>query len=281
MASDARKPDPTPLALPLSIFIIACDEADRLPRTLEAVQGLADEIVLVDSGSRDGTREVAASFGARIVENAWPGYGPQKRFAEEQCRNAWLLNLDADEIVSPALRAEIEAVFAAGEPKADAYSIPITEVFPGEDAPHPLAYTLSPVRLYRSDKGRYSASIVHDRVVLADGARVAALKGRIHHVSVRSLGDQLAKLNAYSDAQAQDLMDRGETPSLIRLFLEFPAAFLKAYFGRRHFVRGVYGFMTAMNFAFYRYLRIAKHVERARLARRAGEGASPRARSPK
>ncbi len=256
------------MALPISIFIIARDEADRLPRTLEAVAGLADETVLVDSGSTDGTPEIARSFGVRVVTNGWPGYGPQKRFAEEQCRNLWLLNLDADEIVSPALRMEIEALFRDGGPKADAYGIPITEVFPGEDAPHPLAYTLSPVRLYRSDRGRYSDSIVHDRVVLTEGAQVATLKGRVHHVSVRSLGDQLAKLNAYSDAQAQDLVDRGETPSLARLFLEFPAAFLKAYIGRRHFVRGVYGFMTAMNFAFYRYLRIAKHVERARLARK-------------
>ncbi len=250
------------MALPLSIFIIARDEADRLARTLAAVKDLAAEIVLVDSGSTDDTVAVAEAAGARVIVNPWPGYGPQKRFAEEQCREPWVLNIDADEVVSPALRAEIEALFAGAGPQADAYRVPITEVFPGEGEPHPWAYTLAPVRLYRLDKGRYSTSTVHDRVVLAPDARVARLKARIHHFSVRSLGDQLLKLNAYTDAQAEDLIERGEKPSRLRLVLEFPAAFIKAYIGRRHFVRGAYGFMTAMNYAFFRYLRIAKHIER-------------------
>ena len=92
----------------------------------------------------------------------------------------------------------------------------------------------------------------------------------MHHYSVRSLGDQLAKLNAYSDAQADDLDKRGETLSVWRLVVEFPANFIKAYIGRRHALRGVYGFMTAMNYAFYRYLRAAKHWER-RLKRSASK----------
>jgi hypothetical protein len=86
---------------------------------------------------------------------------------------------------------------------------------------------------------------------------------------VRSLGEQMEKLNAYSDAQADDLDARGETISVFRLLAEFPANFIKAYIGRRHALRGLYGFMTAMNFAFYRYLRAAKHWER-RLQRDAG-----------
>jgi glycosyltransferase involved in cell wall biosynthesis len=255
------------LVPPLSIFIIARDEADRIGPTIAAVRALSDDIVLVDSGSTDGTREIAAAHGARVIENAWPGYGPQKRFAEEQCRHAWLLNIDADEVIPPDLAAEIAALFANGEPAADAYRIRIAEIFPGEGAPHRFAYALSPVRLYRADKGRYSASPVHDRVDLAPDARVAALKGTIHHYSVRSLGDQMAKLNAYSDAQADDLDARGETLSVFRLVAEFPANFFKAYIGRRHALRGVYGFMTAMNYAFYRYLRVAKHWER-RMQRR-------------
>lgn len=258
----------------LSIFIIARDEADRIARTIEAVRGLSDDIVVVDSGSTDETQAIAQQHGARVLFNPWPGYGQQKRFAEEQCRHDWLLNIDADEVVPPDLAAEIAALFQGQGPTADAFKLRIAEIFPGEPAPHRFAYALAPVRLYRKDKGRYSPSPVHDRVDLEPGARVARLKGTVHHYSVRSLGEQMTKLNSYSDAQADDLDRRSQSLSVFRLAVEFPANFIKAYIGRRHALRGVYGFMTAMNYAFYRYLRVAKHWER-RLQRRSGEASTP------
>lgn len=249
-------------ALPLSIFIIARNEADRIGATIRAVRELTDDLVVVDSGSTDGTQALAERLGARVMHNDWPGYGPQKRFAEDQCRHTWLLNVDADEVVPPDLAENIRALFANGEPDHAAWRIGIAEIFPGERRPHPWAYTLAPVRLYRKDRGRYSASPVHDRVALELGVTTGRLKGVIHHFSVRSLGDQLDKLNRYSDQQASDLAARGiEIPSW-RVFVELPANFLKAYFGRRHFVRGVYGFLTAMNYAISRHLRLAKHYER-------------------
>lgn len=251
--------------LPVSVFIIAKNEADRIGETIRAVQDLTDDLIVVDSGSTDGTQAVAEELGARVIFNPWPGYGPQKRFAEEQCRYPWLLNLDADEVVPPKLLAEIRALFAKGEPPCQAYRIGIAEIFPGEAAPHPLAYTLTPVRLYRLDHGRYSPSLVHDRVDLEPGTKVGRLKGLIHHWSVRSLGDQLAKLNRYSDQQAVDLEIRGVSIPTWRVFFELPAAFIKAYIGRRHALRGTYGFLTAMNYAISRHLRLAKHYEKKRL----------------
>lgn len=253
---------------PLSIFIIARNEADRLPRTLEAACALSDDIVVVDSGSTDDTVALARSMGARVIHHDWPGYGPQKRFAEEHCQHLWLLNLDADEWMPQELVAEIRALFSDNGPAADGYEIRIAEVFPGEDAPHPFAYALPPVRLYRKDRGRYSPSPVHDRVDLVPGATVARLKGIVHHFSVRSIGDQIAKLNAYADQQVADLAARGKSIPAWRLFVEFPAAFIKAYLFRRHFVRGFYGFITAMNFAFFRWLRVAKDYERRSLERK-------------
>jgi glycosyltransferase involved in cell wall biosynthesis len=251
--------------LPLSIFIIARDEADRIAATILAVRELTDDLILVDSGSRDGTVEIAAALGARVTANDWPGYGLQKRFAEEQCRHNWVLNLDADEVVPPDLAAEIRGLFASGGPPADGYEIRITEIFPGEGSPHPLAYSLAPVRLYRKDRGRYVDSRVHDRVAFSGRAKIGRLKGTVHHFSVRSLGEQIIKLNAYADQQAEDLEERGKRLATWRIVTEFPLSFLKAYIGRRHFVRGIYGVMTAVNFAYFRWLRIAKHVERRRL----------------
>lgn len=251
--------------LPLSVFIIAKNEADRIGETIRAVRDLTDDLVVVDSGSTDGTQAVAETLGARVIFNEWPGYGPQKRFAEEQCRHIWLLNVDADEVVPPNLADEIRALFAEGEPARQAYRIRIAEIFPGERAPHPLAYALAPVRLYRKDFGRYSPSLVHDRVDLDPKAKAGRLKGIIHHYSVRSLGDQIDKLNRYSDQQAVDLELRRVSIPTWRVFVELPAAFLKAYIGRRHAVRGTYGFLTAMNYAISRHMRLAKHYERRRV----------------
>jgi glycosyltransferase involved in cell wall biosynthesis len=249
----------------LSIFIIAKNEADRIGETIRAVRPLTDDILVVDSGSTDGTQATAEREGARVIHHDWPGYGPQKRYAEEQCSGPWLLNIDADEVVPADLRDEIAALLAGGGPALDAYRIKIAEIFPGEAAPHAFAYALAPVRLYRKDKGRYSPSLVHDRVDLAPGARTGTLKGVVHHRSVRSLGDQIAKLNRYTDQQAEDLDIRAVTIPTWRIFFELPAAFLKAYVGRRHALRGTYGFLTAMNYAISRHLRLAKHYERRRV----------------
>lgn len=252
----------------LSIFIIALNEADRIGAAITAVKDLSDDIVVIDSGSTDGTQALAEGLGARVITNAWPGYGLQKQFGEDQCRHGWMLNIDADEVVSPAMANAILAVLGQADLAPGAFTTKIVEMFPGEATPHPWAFALSPVRFYHKQVGRYNASPVHDRVDLVAGTVTQALGGVIEHHSIRSLGHELIKLNAYADMQAADLVTRGRHLPALRVVLEFPLAFLKAYILRRHFVRGLYGFMTAMNYAYFRYLRAAKYWER-RLAKKA------------
>lgn len=271
MADDTKDETRNPSPLPLSIFIIARDEADRIGRTIRSAQALTDDLVVIDSGSQDDTIGIARELGARVLHRDWEGYGPQKRYAEEQCRHDWMLNLDADEVMPPDLAADIRARFAAaGGPEMDGYRVGIAEVFPGEGAPHRFAYKLHPVRLYRRSRGRYSPSPVHDRVDMVPDARIGDLRGILHHFSVRSLGDQIEKLHRYSDQQADDLAARGIVIPAWRVVFEFQAAFWKAYIGRRHFMRGTYGFLTAMNYAISRHMRLAKHYERSRAVRRVG-----------
>ena len=144
--------------LPISCFIIAKDEADRIGRTIESVQPWVNEVIVVDSGSTDDTMAVAIRAGARAISNAWPGFGQQKRFAEDQCTNDWLLNIDADEVVTPELCREIEALFANGSPPCVAYGMPVQLVYPGASKPRRWARDHWCIRLYDRRAVRFRAS---------------------------------------------------------------------------------------------------------------------------
>ncbi len=254
--------------LPLSVFIVACNEAERIGATLASVVDLVDEIVVLDSGSTDGTTDIAAAFGARVVHRAWQGYGHQKRHAESLCRHAWRLNLDADEVVGATLACELRALFRDGPPAPAAYRMRIVEVLPGETRPRMFAPCHDYVRLYHADVGRFRASTVHDGVELVPGVTTRRLAGRVHHHSFRDTARQIDKFNRYSDALVLDLEAGGRALPAWRLATEFPLAFLKAFVIRRHALRGGLGYVTAMNYAIFRHLRVAKHLERRWLERR-------------
>jgi len=248
--------------LPLSVFIIARDEADRIARPIESVIGWVDEVIVIDSGSTDETVAVAEQLGARVIRNDWPGYGPQKRFGEDQCRNDWLLNLDADEEVTPGLAAEIKAKFADGSyADADGWRIMIRDLYAHETAPAPWAYGYHQIRLYDRCKGRFSASTVHDTVRPEEGARISNLSGIMAHRSIRSLDFQVGKYNRYSGMQVDDMRARGRKLPKSRLLTEFPVSFFKAYFVRKYRKYGWWGFILAMNYAHARFLRVAKAYE--------------------
>ncbi len=248
--------------LPVSAFIIARDEADRISRPIRSVIDWVDEVIVIDSGSQDDTVSVAESLGARVVRNGWPGYGPQKRFGEDQCRNDWLLNLDADEDVTPELAAEIRTKFADGSYQdADGWRIMIRDVYAHEIAPADWAYGYHQIRLYDRRKGRFSDSIVHDTVRPDEGARIDSLSAIMAHRSIRSLDFQVSKYNRYSGMQVEDMRERGRTLPRSRLLTEFPVAFFKAYFVRKYRKYGWWGFILSMNYAHARFLRVAKAYE--------------------
>lgn len=248
--------------LPVSVFIIAKNEADRIGRAIDSVTDFADEVIVVDSGSTDGTPAVAEARGAHVVHNPWPGYGPQKRFAEDQCRNDWLLNIDADEAVTPALAAEIEALFASGRNmRADCWQVAIKDVYAHETGPAPWAYGYIQIRLYDRRKGRFSDSTVHDTVRPLADARMGRLNAPMEHRSIRSIAFHVDKMNRYSAMQVADMAVHKRAIPKWRLATEFPLAFLKAYVARRYALYGWWGLIIATNYAYSRFLRIAKAYE--------------------
>lgn len=254
--------------IPLSVFIIAKNEADRIPLVIHAVRDWVDEVIVIDSGSTDATVAVSEALGARVLFNAWRGYGPQKVFAEQQCRNQWLLNLDADEEVSPELAQEICTLFGSGElAKSSAYTLPILPLYPFQTTGHPWTAFHHPVRLYRKDMAGFKDELVHDSVVVHEG-RIGHLKGMVKHRSFRSLAHHVEKVNSYSSAQAEVLAARGRDPGLLALLLTPILAFFKQYFLRREFVNGVDGIVVSYMYAFQRFIRLAKTRERQNLKRK-------------
>lgn len=253
--------------LSISVFIIAKDEADRIWRTIDSVKQWVDEVIVIDSGSGDDTVAVSESLGARVVFNAWQGYGPQKVFGEGQCRNDWLLNLDADEEISPELGTEICTLFANGSPAAVAFTLPILPLYPFQDKGHRWTAFHHPVRLYRKSMAGFKDSPVHDSVEVHEGS-VGHLKGMVIHRSFRSLTHHVDKANEVSSLRAQDLIKKNRNPSAFSLLLIPFLAFLKSYLLRREFVNGVDGIVVSHMYAFQRFIRLAKARELHHLARK-------------
>lgn len=243
--------------LPISCFIIALNEADRIARTIRSARTLAGEVVVVDSGSTDGTQSIAEAEGARVIFNAWPGFGQQKRFAEDQCRNDWLLNLDADEVVTPELAQEIRTLFAAGEPPLAVYGMRVSQVYPGAQKPRLWARDHYCLRLYDRRRVRFKNSTLHDSVD-PGSERVGGLSHDIYHFSVRSLDDLIAKCDTRARYNAEHSRPKSRLLLAMRLVLEFPASFLKYYFLRLHITGGLMGFQFAMIVAFFRFVRISR-----------------------
>lgn len=255
----------TPLSL--SVFLIARNEESRIAAALESVRGLAAETIVVDSGSTDRTVEIAESLGARVLCKEWTGYGPHKRFAEDHCAHPWRLNLDADEVVSPPLAAEIRALLAA-DPPPGAYEVWILTVYPGDTRPRPFARDYRVVRLYHRDAGRYRDHPIHDRVVLAPGIAPRRLAHPVWHHPVVSWEQAVEKANRFSSLSAASAGPRSLLAMKARLPFELPYWFIRTWFLRRHVFGGWKGFVFALNQAFMRTMRTAKIIERIERERR-------------
>jgi glycosyltransferase involved in cell wall biosynthesis len=253
--------------IPVSCTIIAFNEADRIERCIRSVAGLAAEVVVIDSGSTDGTAELARALGARVLHRPWLGYGPQKRLAEEAAAHDWILNLDADEWLTEPLRQELVLRMSRPLPPAvHGIRFRIVTVYPFADRPRLFADAHHYVRLYDRRRCRFPASLVHDEVKLARG-HVERARAPIYHHSIRSIGHLVAKNAAYFQLQGSEIR-KSRLELLLRFPLEPLATFLKYYFLRRHVTGGMYGLAIALAFAYLRTYRLAALAVAARPAAR-------------
>lgn len=229
----SMKPEPRQR---VSAVLITKDAAGQLEACLASLS-FCDEIVVVDSGSEDGTRELAARHGARVIESEWRGFGPQKQFAVEQAGNDWVLCVDADERVGKALREAILAVLPA--PTFGAYRFARCNRFMGRYLRHGEGYPDWSLRLFDRRRARWSDDPVHEKVITQ--AAIGNLPGDLLHDSAESLDAYLAKQNRYSTLAAEEALAQGRRATAAQLLISPLLRFIKFYILRGGFLDGVPG----------------------------------------
>jgi glycosyltransferase involved in cell wall biosynthesis len=233
--------------------VIAKNEEANIGPCLDGL-AFCDERIVVDAGSSDRTVELAQQKGARVVTHAWQGFGAQKNFALSLVQSDWVLSIDADERVSPALAREIQRAIVEG--LADGYEIPRLSSFVGRDMRHSGWFPDKVLRLFRRGKARFSDDLVHERVV-CDGA-VARLTEQLAHHSVTRLEEAISRIDRYSTAGAEMLVAAGRRVSFADGITHGIWSFFRAYVLRLGFLDGREGFLLAVANAegtYYRYMK--------------------------
>lgn len=231
--------------------LITKNEEDRLKRTLRAVKDLADEIIVVDSGSTDRTAEVARSFGAKVFTEEWKGYALQRQSALQKCRGKWVLFLDADEVLSEELKEEIKKVVK--NPTADGYLLKRKTVYLGKVLNH-IWNNDWVLRLFRRDAHPRWVGEVHEKLLL-DGRVEKVAKGVIYHYTYRSLWEHFQKSLLYARLSAEDYYRRGKKASVLKVIGAPLWAFFKIYFLKRGFLEGGRGLIIAGSYALNAFVK--------------------------
>lgn len=244
----------------LSVAMIAMNEEANLPRTLESVKW-ADEIIIVDSGSRDSTLEIAHSFGAKTSYHAFGGHGEQKNVALDLCTSDWILLLDADEVLTPELQTEIRNLLA-GEPKYDAYWIPRLNLYFGKWIRHGGFYPDHKLRLFKRGVARLSEGVGPHSTPQFAGPK-GTLRGDMLHYAYPTMAIYLEHMDRYSSEIAQLLHQRGKTSRSLPAFIANTvlnpiATFLYNYIFRLGFLDGREGLILHINHSVYIHWKFIK-----------------------
>ena len=242
--------------MPLSVVLITQNAAAQLADCLASV-AFADEVVVVDSGSTDGTVALAEHSGARVLAREWLGFGRQKQFAVEQAAHDWVLCLDADERVSPQLAASV--VRALQSPSTPVYRMARCNRFLGHWLRHGEGYPDWSLRLFDRRQARWSDDRVHEKVLHT--ASPGTLQGDLLHESAEELGRYLEKQNRYTTLAAQDLHRSGRRAGAAELLLSPLVRFLKFYILRLGFLDGLPGLMHISIGCMNSFMKYAKLIE--------------------
>ncbi len=239
----------------LSVIIVAKNEAHNIYDCVKSAY-FADEILVLDSGSSDQTKELAESAGAKVISTDWPGYGPQQSRGIKLATSDWVLSLDADERISTKLQKQILEAIQSG--RADGFRIPRLSSLCGTFIHHGGWRPDFTLRLVKRDKAGFTDHFLHAHMTV-NGNRDDLSESLIHY-SYRDLDDVLEKLNRYTSGNAKDLHHNGVKGSLTKAITHGMWAFIRTYLLRAGFLDGRYGFILAVynaEYTYYKYLKLA------------------------
>lgn len=259
---------------PLTVLIPCKDERLNIVPCIESIQSFADEILIADSGSTDGTLELVRERGdCRVIEREYINSADFKNWAIPQASHPWVLILDADERITEELAAEIRQTLANPAAEIDGYWIGRQNHFVGHRINHCGWNRDGVIRLFRRDDVRYQERWVHAKMEI-EPERVARLKETMLHYTTWSTDDYCEKLNRYANWTVNNYVAKGRQPSVLSMFLAAPLRFLQLYLLRGGILDGAPGFQVCMYSAFYSFMKQAKlwEVSHARLE----PGAEPR-----
>lgn len=255
----------------LSVVIITFNEEKNIERCLRSVEGLSDDIVVVDSGSTDLTPSICKTFGVRFYTTEWLGYADTKNYANSLAIHPLILSLDADEALSEDLRKSIIEVLA--NQKAPAYSMNRLTNYCGHWVKHCGWYPDKKIRLFNNNAGYWSGSLIHETIKLTNGFEVQHLKGDILHYSYHTIADHVAQANKFTDLTALKAYDEGRNATFLHVLFSPFIKFLRDYFIKAGFLDGYYGLVICRisSFAtFLKYSKLRQMILNARMRRSLG-----------
>lgn len=239
---------------PLSAVVIALNEEHRIVPCLESLSW-ADEIVVVDSGSVDGTVELAKRYTDKVYTIPWKGFGPQKQAAVDLAAHDAVLSVDCDERVTPELASEIQAILS-GDEMLPGYSVPRRTFLGGKEIRHCGWYPDRTVRLFDRGRARFSDDMVHERVVVQ--GRTGECRHHLMHYSFSGVSDLLAKLRLYGDLGARQMFESGRRWRISDVVFRPPFAFLKTYILKLGFLDGYEGLLISKTTALLTFTKYTK-----------------------
>ncbi len=248
----------------LSVAMIVKNESQDLAQCLETVKDWVDEIVILDSGSSDNTKEIALSYGAKFYENTdWQGFGKQRRLAQQYVTGDYVLWLDADERVTQELRQAIQQAVSSDKKNAVYQIGRLSEVF-GRQIRHSGWYPDYVVRLYRTEFAQYGDELVHEKVHYPKDAQVIKLKGDLLHFTYKDIHHYLVKSASYAKAWAEQKARAGKKATLFQGVTHGIGCFVKMYLLKAGFLDGKQGFLLAVLSAHSVFVKYADLWNRSR-----------------
>jgi (heptosyl)LPS beta-1,4-glucosyltransferase len=237
----------------ISVVIITKNEAHIIANTLQSLQGLTDDIVIVDSGSTDDTVAICKKMNARVFETGWAGYGINKNMGIDAAKNDWILSLDADEAIDAELQQNLLGLSLANE--EEVFDIRFKNFFCNKWIRFGEWGFDWHIRLFNRKKVLWNNVAVHENLVFPAGVKVTKLKGNILHYTVQNQQDYDAKTDHYARMNAKKYVEAGKKPNLFKQYFSPAFAFIQHYIFRLGFLDGAEGFIIAKTTARYTYLK--------------------------